>query len=376
MAERHPSITPADIVFAEATPRQQKLAWELNGASWAKPMSIAEYVDREAHLSRQDLAAGGGCRYWVVFPRDRPDEIVAGCESTRKTLLVRRAGLPGEVYQVSAYAIASVYTNPEYRRLGMASLMLRRLQEAMDLDSEGSALYSDIGKVYYAQLGWDVFPSDQATLEILDREEAARGVVQQQQQQQQQQKTRYLSKDELPALCERDVADLKERLAGLPDDGKTHIAFSPTWSQVAWHFAREEFMARAMFSRAIERRGAATEDGRSWAIWDHDFREKKLKVQRIVTTRPESEERRVEDVAALLQAAVAEAAAWDLPKVLLWNPDEAFTLGAKGVGNAMEGSVKVIFDERLDGSIPCFRWKGGKDTSATVWEDNYYYCWC
>lgn len=374
MAENPPelkrlqSIKPSEIIFTKATPKQQTLAWELNGVSWAKPMSIENYITREAHLSSQDLTKDGKCTYWVLVLKDDPGSIIASCESTRKTLYIRE---PGQELRVgNSYAIASVYTNPDYRRLGMASLMLKRLQEEMDKDSDASALYSDIGKIYYGQLGWPAYPSPQATLHITPAKEGDgpyKSPV----------ATRPLRKEDLPPLCERDDADTRARMAALPDDGKIHVAFAPSLAQIEWQLARESFMVGVIHpGRPIERRGAITEDGESWILWDHDWRENKLKVLRIVTPGPMTEERRAADAAVLLQAAMEEAAAWGLPKVLVWNPDEAITAAVKGVSNENVGLVTVVFDERLDGSIPCLRWKGGKGTENVTWEDNLYYAWC
>jgi len=369
MRERLLSVNPTEIVFAQASPEQQKQTWELNGVSWALPMEIPDYVEREAYLSNQDLTRDGGCKYWILHLQDRPDDIIASCECTRKTLIMRRPG-DSQARESTGYSIASVYTNPAYRRLGMASLMLLRLQEEMDKDSDASALYSDIGRQYYAQLGWAVFPSEQATLELLPRDSSGslsfpvpNGG------------TRYLTTEDLRPLCQLDVADLKAKLEAMEPDGKMHVAFAPSYEQIAWQFAREDFVTRVMHKKQVERRGAITEDEQSWIIWDHDWREEKLKIQRITTLHTTSAEQRIADITALLEAAMHEAASWGLPKVLVWNPDEITTLGVKGVGNAHEEDVKIIFDERLDSSIPSLRLKGGKDISRVVWEDNEYYAW-
>jgi hypothetical protein len=366
-----PKLSPEDVVFTEATPAQQKLAWELNGVSWATPMSIPDYVRRETHLSQQELSKDGGSRYWILHPKGQPNEIVAGCECTRKTIFVRPPGPDSAVADQTAYAIASVYTNPAYRRLGMAARMLHLLQGEMDRDSAASALYSDIGKLYYAQLGWPPFPSQQATLLLLKENAAFASPAD----------TKPLTLNDLPALCARDAAGLRARLSS-PDaheaaPGATLVAFAPTFAQLAWQLARVEFMAGVLHpGREVQRRGAMMPDGRAWVVWDHDWREKKLKIARIAAPGVESGAKLVAAVTALLQAALEEASAWGLGKVLVWNPDVNTTLGIKGVGNAHEDDVKVVFDERIDGSIPSFRWRGGQDTSSTVWVANEYYAWC
>lgn len=367
--KRLQSVKPTEVQFTEASAEQQKLAWELNGVSWAKPMPLEHYIAREAHLSSQDLTKDGRCTYWVLVLKSDPGSIIASCEATRKTIYICE---PGRELRIgNSYAIASVYTNPEYRRLGMATIMLRNLQEEMDKDSDASALYSDIGKIYYSQLGWFAYPSPQAILHIMP------GKTEGADQFKSPVNTRPITKEDLPPLCERDEADMKARLSGLPSDGKTHVAFAPSLEQIEWQLARESFMVGVMHpGRQIERRGAMTEDGESWILWDHDWREQKLKILRIVTPEPTTPEKRATDASVLLQAAMEEAAAWGLPRVLIWNPDEAINVAVKAVANRHEGIVTAVFDERLDGSIPSLRWKGGEGTENVIWEDNLYYAWC
>lgn len=369
-------LTTDDVVFTRANDSLRKLAWRLNGESWAAPMEIDQYVERESHLSTQELSKDGRCVYWVLTHKDDGTHIVASCESTKKTVFIagKGTGVNDGFVEATGYAIASVYTNPDYRRLGMAAYMLRKLQENMDADSECSVLYSDIGKTYYANLGWDTFPSDQATIHLhADKFNLPDNP-----------KTRYLTIDELPPLCEKDVAAMKVKFATLAaDHTKTHVAFAPDFAQISWQLAREQFMAGIMFKRQIERRGAITTSGRSWVYWDHDWREKKLKILRFVTLDPDSdvettgavasEEDKVWDLVELLRAAAAEAAQWGLKKVLIWSPDAMTTQGIKGFHNVYEKEVDVIFDERTDGSIPSFRWKDGRSTADTRWEDNHYY---
>ncbi|KAL0937643.1 GNAT family [Colletotrichum truncatum] len=343
-----------NVKFASATPAQREAAWRLNGVSWAPPMSIEAYIARETALSKTELSAN--CNYYVLFDPAEPEHIISSCEATAKTLFVREAS-SSAVREEKAYAIASVYTNPSHRGHGMATLLLTRLKEAMDADSKASALYSDIGTVYYAQMGWAVYPSLQVSL-ILDDTSVVQPTP--------PEGVRYLSADEVPALCEKDTESLRKKLESLPDDGKTHVAFAPSAAQALWHFTRDGFMAKELVGREVVNRGAITADGKAWVYWDHDFREKKLKVLRVAGD-PEA------DVTALLHAAVLEASDWGLAKVLVWNPDEGVSASAKTVSDRTDGAVRVVFDERLDGSIPSLRWKG---QGEAVWEDNEYYAWC
>lgn len=368
-------ITLEDVLFTRAHGEIQKQAWRLNGEAWAAPLSIDDYITRETHLSQQILSKDGGCTYWILAHKKDPTHIVASCESIKKTVFIagKDAGSTDGFRETTAYAVASVYTNPKYQRLGMAAFMLRKLEIPLDTDSECSALYSDVGKLYYANLGWNTFPSDQATVHLQTHDFALPEPP----------RTRFLTLDDLPALCDKDVAAMKARFQQLSlDQSKTHIAFSPDFAQISWQLAREQFVADAMFSQKIERRGAITVTGQSWVYWGHDWRDKTLKIMRFVTLdrvaneNAMSVEEKIWDLIELLRAAAAEAVAWGLTKVLIWNPDPLTSAAIKGFHNFHEEQANVIFDERPDSSIPSLRWKNGKSARETIWEDNYYYCWC
>ncbi|KAK0703561.1 hypothetical protein B0T26DRAFT_657799 [Lasiosphaeria miniovina] len=380
------ALSASDVVLAEGTPEQRQLAWQLNGVSWAPPMPIDTYVAREEQLSQHELCRDGRCKYWVIYLKGYPRQIIASCETTRKTVLIARDGVSRKGH---GYAIASVYTNPAYRRLGMAAFLLRRVQEQMDLDSDFSVLYSDIGRSYYSSLGWRVFPSYQVTLSLVGRAAPPSPTTATSSpppsppvpfQHSQPARTRHLKLEDLPALCEQDETYLAQQFAALPSgDGMTHVAFSPSFAQISWQLTRAGFMAERLFGgKAVPNKGAITESGRSWLYWHHDFRERKLKVLRIVSLLDEAtaEQQRIVDNKVLLEAALAEASAWGLPSVLVWDPDEHTTLGCKAAGNTHPEDVKIVFDERKDKSVPSFRWARGEDSRQTVWEDSFYYCWC
>lgn len=154
----------SDVVFAEATDHQRLLSWTLNGASWAPPMSIDEYIGREQTLSRTVLSANGGTRYYVLHLRSDAETIVSACEVTRKRGLVADSA---GVREVQTYAIASVFTPPSFRGQGMASHLLREVQAAVDgAGADCGALYSDIGRQFYTRLGWKDFRSPQLLLRL------------------------------------------------------------------------------------------------------------------------------------------------------------------------------------------------------------------
>ncbi|PSR90734.1 hypothetical protein BD289DRAFT_365679 [Coniella lustricola] len=377
-------ITTQDVVFARADETARKLAWRLNGEVWASPLDIDDYMEGKAAVSTHALAKDDRCIYWILAHKHDGTHIIASCESIKKNIFI--AGSENFI-ETTGFAIASVYTNPKYRRLGMAAFMLRKLQEFVDAESSCSALYSDIGRSYYAALGWDVFPSDQAIIHLHQDHFEIPGTA----------TARYIGMDDLPELCAKDVNTLRARFAKTfaHDKAKTHVAFVPDHAQISWQLERETFVTQRIFSgerglggdgdkkpREIVNRGAISHCGRSWVYWVHYWREKTLKIMRFVqldihpqTGETVTDDQKIWDVIELLQAAAAEGAAWGLKKVLVWSPDELLTKGIKRFHDFHENEVDVVFDERTETSIPSLRWKGGASSADTVWEENYYYAW-
>jgi GNAT superfamily N-acetyltransferase len=379
-------LTASDIVFGEATPEQREVAWELCGRTWAAPMALEDYVERERHLAQHDLNRDGRCRYWVLYLNGYPRHIIASCEATRKPILISDGG-GGPARTSHGYAVTNIYTNPTYRRQGMASYLLRRVQEQLDADSDCSVLYSDSGRSYYASLGWSPFRSRQATLTLLPSSSSpAHGSHYRSQ-------TRLLEMSDLPDLCEADAHHLTRSFNSLPADGKTRVAFLPTLPQITWHLARAEFDGRKIIPLtgnlrlvigAMILNSSSASNSKSWITWAHDWREKRLRILRIARVCQDQQETRraqeetVKDVAALLDAAVVEARRWDLSKVVAWNPDEEVRAACKWIGNAYPGAdgVKVMFEERVEGGMPSLRWSGGRVVKDMSWEENFGFCWC
>jgi len=372
-------ITTENVLFTRADDTIRELTWRLNGAVFAAPLDLDAYVAREAYLSQQALCKDGGCTYFVLAHKHDATHIVASCEAVKKTVFIAGGHTSdGSGFkEATGYGIASVYTNPKYRRLGMAALMMDKLKEIIDQESDCSALYSDIGRGYYAGLGWTVFPSDQATISLRTEEKGKEAF-----QQPATSKTRYLSHDELPALCDKDVAQMRTKFQRLATDRTTtHVAFAPDYAQISWQLANEDFVTKALHpDRSVAHRGAITHSGHSWVYWKLDWRAKQLSILRFVLPEQEgqdviSEEASAWDVLELLQAAAAEATAWGLGKVVIWNPNTTTTRGIKGFHNLHEAEVDVVFDERKDAALPSLRWARGRGVGDTVWEDNQHYVW-
>ncbi|KAI0460125.1 hypothetical protein F5B21DRAFT_498730 [Xylaria acuta] len=292
--------------------------------------------------------------------------VLASCETIRKRVLYApRAGEDG-VKEGLCYGIGSVYTYPEFRGKKYAARMLRELGEALktwpaeeqrrkkrpqirgnghDSNSSNgsssqatnggsgspnhgraplkkllqraeaekatcSALWSDIGKKFYASKGWPVYPSEH--VEFYPSSATSQvGMSSLLEKSQSQQQPRHSSSStsltlapvnasNLARLCREDEAQLRRELVrrARAGNGRTAFAFAPDYDVFRWHWAREEFIASHVFPGrpASEVRGMiatvtsappadrdhmrdddkieeeAKKKTRMWAIWTRNYR--------------------------------------------------------------------------------------------------------
>ena len=164
-----PSSNSPTLHLTQATPSEKRETWNLNGQQWRGSLSLAAYLRREEHLASQPLTRNGGVTYWVLVDSNveasAPRRILASCESYRKRALVATKTQDGKVQveEVISHGIGSVFCNPEYRGSGYAGRMMIELgknleewQQGKEKKSKFTVLYSDIGKVSYYALSYEI----------------------------------------------------------------------------------------------------------------------------------------------------------------------------------------------------------------------------
>ncbi|RYP45506.1 hypothetical protein DL769_011455 [Monosporascus sp. CRB-8-3] len=187
-----PDASSGALVLTHPTDKEKRHTWTRNHREWGGPLGLEKYLKREPYLTTIPLARDGGITHWILStttsagsdPKQQQQRpVLASCETIRKRVLVARPGPASGgdggdgaavVEEATGYGIGSVYTYQEYRGRSYAARMLRELGETLrtrpraepsnsangDGDGERggeavcSALWSDIGKVFYAKKGW------------------------------------------------------------------------------------------------------------------------------------------------------------------------------------------------------------------------------
>jgi hypothetical protein len=137
---------PLNIVFAEATPDQRVPACEVATAAFAPKLPASVFVEHGDALSDTQLARGKGIRYWCISLADDPASVLTMCGTIRRPLLIRDSESTREEV---GYCVFMVATHTQYRRLGLAKMLMNQVAEWLDGpgDVNVSMLYTSVGDV-------------------------------------------------------------------------------------------------------------------------------------------------------------------------------------------------------------------------------------
>lgn len=378
-----PDSGSPDLRLVSPTEDEKTQTWTMNHVEWGGALSLEDYLVREPYLAAIPLAENGGMRYWILTdstPASGNRPVLASCETLRKKVLVSDPKT-GEVREDIGYGIASVYTNPKLRGRRYASRMLQELGRTLgqgfeEIDGHSvkpaaSALWSDIGKSFYAKLGWLPYPSLHVSFKvpkaIADHSSS---------------KVDLITYDNLEAFCQLDERLLRAHLSKQDKDGRPQFAFVPNYDIIRWHLYRDEFIANRVFKdqeqTAIKGAVAGPEGKRVWAIWTRNYRgvgddadKNTMYILRLVVEDDSvPQEELSASLAAVMHKAQTEAKQWRLGKIELWNPTP--TMDALIKKSGLEHDVI----ERQKDSIPSLMWHGENETSEVVWVANEKFCWC
>ncbi|OJJ66873.1 hypothetical protein ASPBRDRAFT_136811 [Aspergillus brasiliensis CBS 101740] len=376
-----------ELVLVPATPRERIESIRLNSKAWQGRLDLESYIMRENHLYQQRLTKDG-LTCWILVDRKEPEEhrtILSSCETYKKKAILAH---DGTVEDVSTHGIGSVYCRPDFRGKGYAKRMMQELTKKIEtwkMEAETrkcclfTILFSDIGKDFYAQFGWQPFTSCHFALSPISEEIYASANAQANFP-----KTRILAPEDVhDTICSEEVLQKERELlrAASQKSSVPRIAIAPNFEHFEWHWAREEFYAERMHpDRELPRAKGAGEDSAGvYCAWNRNFgetpEENTLYILRWVydePTSPEQGEKIIKAMAAVLRRAQLEAHRWNMATVEFWNPTP---LLKKAVAS-LDPQAKIVHREKS--SIACLRWTGAEHgLGANVeWHLNEKYAWC
>ncbi|RVD84113.1 uncharacterized protein DFL_005881 [Arthrobotrys flagrans] len=398
-----PDVKNPNLVLRPATIPERHHTWVLNKHSWKGILTDNAYYLREAHIASQDLTRNGGITYWILVDPSTPcnptcpqspDHILSACEVIRKPCLIARKN--GEVEEVICYGIGSVYTSERHRGKGYAKSMLQRLGRQLkslpdpsnpeeSLRVGFSVLYSDIGKEFYNRIGWRPHQSSHISFPSKLPTSVPSS------------KAKDVLKSDLKALCASDCAHIRRVVTKTPfaPDVEVRCVQFPTVEVMEWHHAREEFIGQYATSKVPTVKGAwisiqqgaeyppkEGSDGSNavWAIWTHDFAEKKLVFLRLHTpTVTSSNESTILDALKhVVIAAANEAEAWGFKEIISWNPDDITETAVKSVFGTEAGYDLVHREMDSIASLMWYDKDGSEETEpeGIEWCVNEKFAWC
>jgi hypothetical protein len=391
--DQHPSADSSYLRLGRPTTEELNKIDEETASAWRDALTHSTYLKESSSLRSGTLGRNCGMTNWILVdgrlpPNQRP--ILSSCETFRKLTLMSDSN--GKVADTIVYGIASVFCPRQYRGRSYAKRMMQELALKLPTyrtDRErciGSILFSDIGRSYYAKLGWQ---PRQSNMHV----EFRAGVTPR------STLTTSLKSKDLPELCNRDEAQLRKMMAMPTEEVQTRMAVIPNDDHISWHLSKEGYACDQIFMMTPQNKGAiAGSPGQKvWAIWTHRYFDHPrvqptrnvLIILRLVVegdptaTRLRSDARKRPDhnlyemqksqLQAVLQDAQHEALEWKLGTVQLWDP----TPLVRQMLTEIDIEHEVV--EREDQCIASGMWyddKGNISDVAPLWMNNEHYAWC
>lgn len=376
-----PDSRSPDLYLTHPTTREFESIYGLSFLAWGDALTLPQYLEESALMTTVPLAKNGGMSIWLLTDKSLPQDqrpIICSCETFRKRTFVMNAC--GDFSETIVHGVASVFCNPEYRRRGYAARLMRELAvklPAWQVESKtciGSVLYSDIGKSYYAKLGWHPFPlNNHIEFDAMHVPNLSQSGIR-----------KIIDKD-LEQYCKDDEAMIRKKMIRSSSQ-KARMMIVPDLDHMLWHHRKEEFACDKLFGKQPDIKGAVIGDSndRIWMIWTHRYygnpehapSDNTLYILRLVieneNASSEQGHDQVQQMQRIIQAAQNEAAGWDLPSVKLWDPAHLVR------GLVERTGIQHRTVEREEESIASLLWFGeGSGKEDTVdWLGNEKYGWC
>lgn len=355
-------------------------------AMWGAPALSQEQYQRKEALQRTTPFSQRSSIFWALVEKRSPSadskgtssdaELVAGkdlicahCESHRFDCVFRKPS--GELVRGFSHHIGSVFTLPAYRKQGLASFFLTEVAKSMAQlpDAVASALYSDIGPTFYDRLGWRLYPSTMAELDVSAPHNAAAIASAEETV---TTGTKLFLDQELDAFLARDNRRIEIEIQDAKYAGQAVFATLATRDSVEWQFCIGVYYASIRGFAELPTQCGLKIDDDAFVVWCHNLKESTLYVVR--ARFPESGTR-YDVTQTLLRAALAEAHKFKLQHVAIWDPAPA--LFASEISSALDItkserpdslSSAMVFAQHRDGV-------SSSDAPLPIWVANEKFAW-
>lgn len=351
------------VLFGEATVEQQTNCYALAAGAWGSYLDEDEVIAREKHLAEQTLARNGGCQTWCLYRQDDHSQILSTCKTIRRDFIVSGSGGNRDI---RGCCVSSVYTPLLYRGHGLASQMLRNVAQWLDGPGKAavSLLYSGIPE-WYEKVGWTKLPNTENILSSAPWLQETLGPYA-------DLEVRPLSDADIQELCAEDVQGLRAEThyTNFATE-ESKLTVLPTADLVRYQHALSDYMGDLWCGAAPEKRGAAYKD-QAWLYWQHDYRSRRLYIQRVHNA-IQGEEEEPGIMAALLLAAFREANEWNFTAVVTWDTSTGIrrALDILAQSSIFKMTVNQIYrTQRIS-----LRWRYGEKTAGNVVTANETYAW-
>lgn len=182
---------------------------------------------------------------------------------------------------------------------------------------------------------------------------------------------------------------IRKTLDNGSSNGRICMMLVPDHDHMLWHHKKEEFVCDKLFGKQPAIKGAIVGQAgcRMWAIWTHRFyghpefdsSENTLYILRLVienqdtaTSDAEQADSQAEQMRAILQTSQAEAAEWNLHRVMMWGPSpqvlklvERTRVQHRRIEREHEGIARLLWYGEGSGKEDSLEWLG-----------NEKYGWC
>ncbi|KAJ6443884.1 Acyl CoA acyltransferase-like protein [Purpureocillium lavendulum] len=356
------------LVFQRASAPFITKHFENNAQMWAAPLNKEDYMQLQRQLSVTD-ASQGDTAYWMLTRKEDPETIVSSCTAYIRDAMIN---VGDGMHSVNAVVITDIFTIPEERRKGMATKLLKKVQETLDKREkrvEFSLIWSDNRPEFYDRLGWKAQPAN--TLRIrLPKDMAVEAPAE-------TNELEYASIARMAEIVKRDIKMTKCRFTYMRDKTKIIGQLIPTHKLLRWHAVRTVTM-KGLLAGCDPIIGEGGWLGASWlhpdnrtqvwAWWAPDYRTRRLFVARLITVRLDGMEKGIKE---LLKAAVAEASLLGFREVVMWEPTDQVIKAAGLLIPELPEGTKTFVEERID-MVPCLRWHGGEERAGGIIEPEFY----